>query len=309
MNHPPSTKNIAILMATYNGISWLNEQIDSLLNQADVRVCIYISDDMSTDGSWEYLQELAASEPRIKLLSRANKFGRAAANFYRLILDTDTTGYDFVAFSDQDDIWELDKLSRQIKIATEGGYDGVSSGVLAFWADGRVAPIIKSQTQRKLDFIFESAGPGCTYLMSPWLIAEIRKILTDNSLNARDIALHDWLVYAVCRANSKNWKIDANPTLKYRQHASNEVGANHGFGAKIARLKKIKDGWYRAEIIKILEVCKLIKPCDALFSKLSDELASRGYLNGLRLLRYVGQARRKAADRLMLAIIILCALF
>lgn len=304
-----SSNNIAILMATHNGLRWLPEQIDSILNQIDVCVCIYISDDMSTDGSWEYLQGRAVANNRIKLLPRANKFGRAATNFYRLILDVDVANYDFVAFSDQDDIWELDKLSRQIKIATEGGYDGVSSGVSAFWADGRTIEIIKSQAQRKLDFIFESAGPGCTYLMSPWLVAETRKILLNSSLNAKDVASHDWLIYAICRANGKHWEIDAKPTLKYRQHATNEVGANHGLRAKLARIKKINEGWYRAEVIKILTVCTAINPSSLLLDKMLHQLNLRGYVQGLRFLRYVGQARRKVIDRLIIASIILLGNF
>lgn len=300
---------VAVLLATFNGLNWLSAQVNSLLEQAEVNVRLFISDDMSTDGTWKWLQELAAQDNRVTLLPQTRKFGSAAANFYRLILDADITQCDFIAFSDQDDVWELDKLSRQIRILGQGGFDGISSNVTAFWLSKPPANIIKSQAQRELDYLFGSAGPGCTYLMTPWLVGELRKLLIDPTSCASDVALHDWLAYAVCRAAGRLWHIDDVPTVRYRQHEANELGANHGLRAKVTRLKMLKGGWYRSEVLKILNVCMLIKPCDPEFAALLRILRGDGVIKRVQLLSYVNRARRRTIDRVALTAAILFFLF
>lgn len=72
---------IAILMASYNGMSWLPAQINSILNQTGAVVCIYVSDDFSQDGSYEYLRGLSENNPRVKILTNKVKFGSAGRNF------------------------------------------------------------------------------------------------------------------------------------------------------------------------------------------------------------------------------------
>ena len=50
---------IAVLIATYNGIKWIDQQLVSILNQSKVSVTIFLSDDMSDDGTFEKASELA----------------------------------------------------------------------------------------------------------------------------------------------------------------------------------------------------------------------------------------------------------
>ena len=51
-------KKIAVLLASYNGVKYIKEQIDSILNQKDVDITIFISDDLSIDRTIEYLQDI-----------------------------------------------------------------------------------------------------------------------------------------------------------------------------------------------------------------------------------------------------------
>ena len=55
-------------MATHNGIQWLGEQIESILNQINVNVTIFISDDNSYDGTFDYLSALAKKNRHVILL-------------------------------------------------------------------------------------------------------------------------------------------------------------------------------------------------------------------------------------------------
>ena len=49
--------SIAVLMATYNGKQWLSEQVESILQQVNVHLTLFVSDDHSTDGTLEYLKQ------------------------------------------------------------------------------------------------------------------------------------------------------------------------------------------------------------------------------------------------------------
>jgi rhamnosyltransferase len=299
---------IAVLMATYNGEQWLLEQVGSILDQVGVNLILFVSDDHSTDGSLEYLEQLAESDSRIVLLPKGDRMGSAGKNFYRLVCDVGTSNFDYVAFADQDDIWRLDKLSRHVNLIQAENAECVSSNVMAFWPDGSEKLIRKFQPQRSRDFIFEAAGPGCTFLMTPWLVAKLREEINSPSSPAKNVEMHDWLTYVICRAYKRKWVIDAVPSLMYRQHANNVIGANSGIKAIVSRLHKIKDGWYRGEVSKICDVAVGINQ-DPKLIKLSGLLKTRTLLSQLQLLPYVFQGRRKFIDRVVLGLTILLFVF
>jgi rhamnosyltransferase len=299
---------VAVFLATFNGASWISEQIESILNQKGVDATVYISDDFSQDETYGYLEKLAKNQSQIKILPQKVRLGSAGKNFYRLIKDVSIVGYDFVAFADQDDIWESDKLIRHIKLARRYGADGVSSNVMSFWPNGRKKLIDKAQPQIELDYLFESAGPGCTFLMTPWLVNKVREQLVDENSLAKEVTLHDWLTYAVCRAYGHKWLIDTVPSVQYRQHQSNVVGANVGFKAKLARLQKLRQGWYRKEVAKIAQVCNRIAPNNAT-NRLLFLLGSKDCFSQLRLLSYISKARRNLVDRGLLATSIVVGFF
>jgi rhamnosyltransferase len=299
---------VLVLMACYNGLQYIDAQIKSIADQVDCEITLLISVDKSDDNTFYYLEDLKKHYKFIELLTYGVKYGSAAANFYRLIVEANLQGYDYIAFADQDDIWEPDKLSRHIQLAKQSGADGVSSNVIAFWPDGRKMLINKAQLQRELDFLFESAGPGCTFLMTPWLVNKVREQLLYENSAAREVALHDWLTYAVCRAHGRKWVIDSSPSVQYRQHENNVIGANVGSKAKWARLQKLRQGWYRNEVVKIVQICNGIVPNNET-NKLLVLLNSKSYFSQLASLRYVPKARRRLVDRYSLAISIILGLF
>jgi rhamnosyltransferase len=242
---------VAVLLATYNGIDYLAEQVDSIVKQVSCAVDIWVSDDQSTDGTWEWLCERSNIDPRICVLPRIERFGNAARNFYRLLSDVDPSAYDCVALSDQDDIWFPDKLARSIRQIRERKVAAVSSNVIAMWPDGRKERIVKSQKQRRLDFLFESAGPGCTYVMTAECAASFQQFLKDNRDAVEAIKFHDWLLYSWVRSHGLKWHIDPSVTMYYRQHDKNEYGANSGWAAFQKRVAQVRSGWYREQILQI----------------------------------------------------------
>lgn len=242
---------IAVLIATHNGERWLNDQLQSIINQLAVETVIYVSDDMSSDATLEIVQQAFQAHQNISLLSGRQHFGSAAQNFFRLIRDVDFTACSYIAFSDQDDRWLPEKLAIALEKIQRQNIDGYSSNVTAFWPDGKTQLIHKAQSQTKYDYMFESAGPGCTFLISQKLALSLQELLRKKQTELSNIALHDWFMYAFARSRGYQWYIDPTPTLLYRQHAENVIGANTGIKAFIARLSKLKQGWYLKQILLI----------------------------------------------------------
>jgi rhamnosyltransferase len=292
-------QRVTVLLATFNGLRWLPEQCESILSQTGIDVQLIISDDMSTDGTWEWLQQLTERECRVTLLPRIRKFGGAASNFFRLLRDVNFSNFDYVCFADQDDIWREDKLLHSKDMICSKGVDALSSNVIAFWPDGREHLIGKAQPMREWDHLFESPGPGCTFMMKAEVAAKIAEFLRYNQKAAEDIALHDWFVYAWARSNGYRWWIDPMPTVRYRQHSSNEFGANAGMRAITWRWGKLLKGWYRNQV---LLMAHLAGQSDAWPIKRIDRL---GLFDRFILLASVGKLRRLWRDRLVLGLALL----
>lgn len=241
---------VAVLMAVYNGVLWIEDQVKSILAQQDVDVHLFVSVDLSSDGTEQLIDFLASTNPRINVLPHGKKFGGAGANFYRLVKDVNFEFFDYISFSDQDDLWIPTKIVRAVEVIKSRNADAYSSNVTAFWPDGRQVLLKKSYPQVSFDYLFEAAGPGCTYVLSNALAIEIKLVLSDNvSISA--ISLHDWFFYAFARANRYHWVIDDFSGVFYRQHLFNQVGANVGLKAFIWRFKKLLSGWAFAQSLMI----------------------------------------------------------
>jgi len=238
---PDTRASVVILLTAYNGMEYIEEQLHSILQQKSVDVTIFISVDLSDDNTYEWCVSFSNIHSNINILSYGERFGGAAPNFFRLIKDVDFSDFDYVAFSDQDDVWFSDKLSYSIKRMSAEGADAYSASVIAFWKSGREKFIDKSQEQRDFDYLFEAAGPGCTYVFTN-KAASLIKYYLDSFPELNGFILHDWLCYAVLRHNKYSWVIDSVPKMFYRQHDGNQVGANSSFKSMIYRVKYIWSG-------------------------------------------------------------------
>lgn len=234
---------LGVLLAAYNGSKWLSQQILSILDQRVVNVTLFISVDVSDDGTEALVDEIAKNDSRVIVLPHGSKFGGAARNFFRLLHEVDLRTFDYIAFSDQDDIWLPEKLQRACSVLVKSKSDAYSSSVLAFWPSGKKKFVCKSQNQKKFDFLFEAAGPGCTYVLSRKLAEHIQSRLNFCWEKVQDIGLHDWFIYAFARANGYRWEIDSYSGILYRQHENNQVGINSGMRAFKKRAQKVLSGW------------------------------------------------------------------
>lgn len=112
---------VLVLMATYNGERYLSEQIESILGQKDVNVSLLITDDCSTDGSYELARKYSQADSRVISMRNETNVG-VGMNFLNMLYAVPNGQYDYVAFSDQDDVWLDDKLAiacNAIKVETK----------------------------------------------------------------------------------------------------------------------------------------------------------------------------------------------
>ncbi|NIJ36409.1 rhamnosyltransferase [Sphingopyxis panaciterrae] len=249
---------VAVLLASYNGAGWIGEQIASIVASRGVATHIFLSDDGSNDGTVAIAEKAAGD--RLTLLPFSPS-GSAGLNFFRLVKEAEWDGFDYVALADQDDIWEPEKLARAVAAIGQRNLSAYSSDITAFWPDGRRQYIRKSQPQQRWDHLFESAGPGNTFVFPVREAAYLREKLSSADPRKLRIAdRHDWLFYAYFREGGKRWLIDDVSGLDYRQHESNVVGAAKGIRARLARFSLVNDGWYRSHILMVGDLTDASNP-------------------------------------------------
>lgn len=298
-------KKIIVIVATYNGEKYLSKQLDSILNQSLSPYKIFVNIDLSIDKTLHVVREYIKKYAQISVLNSNKKYGSASVNFFNAFSMINFNDFDYVALSDQDDIWNKDKLKNAVN-TLNSGFDGYSSNVTAVWHNGKRISIIKNQPQTKYDFLFESAGPGCTYVINNNLATSLQIFLKKNYESIiSNCSYHDWFIYAFARVNNFKWFIDGYESMEYRQHSFNQIGANVGFKAFISRFFKVLKGEgidFTFYIIRIFNIS------DNNFIRLWSPPTRIGFL---RLACYSFLCRRRIKDKLLffVACIVLALFF
>lgn len=277
----------------------------SILQQRDVDVRLFTSDDASTDGTKEWMAALAEQDDRVTVISDGEG-GSAPRNFMRLAMHADLADADAVGFVDQDDIWLPDKLARQWRSLQR--VDAVSSDVVAFFPDRPNQTIRKSQPQRRFDYLCESGGPGCTFLLRRAAFDAVIEAVRDHPLLPH-IPAHDWLMYASTRALGLSWFIDPQPTMAYRQHERNVIGANVGVTHAAKRAKRLMSGEFREQCTVIATIASDAAPDDEELAEIAHAFATPSRASNLLLARKSSELRRRPRDRRILQALITSGLF
>jgi glycosyltransferase involved in cell wall biosynthesis len=228
---------VLVLLPVYNGQRFLTEQVESILNQRSVTTHLLCRDDGSNDGSAALLHDLHRRWPgRITVVEdRLGNLG-ASGNFSSLMrqaLDLAPAGFgraDYIALSDQDDVWHSDKLAiglaaiRSLEQARPGAPALVHSDLRVIEEDGReIAPSMARYQGLRPDLSSLSAQllsntlTGCTSLMNRALLEKALPV-------PPEAIMHDWWLSLVASALGSRRYLD-QALIDYRQHASNAIGA------------------------------------------------------------------------------------
>lgn len=293
MSQATVNPHVRVLLATHNAAEWLDEQIESIAAQKNVDISIAASDDMSGDATLAILERWQNSGILQILPILKQRMGNANRNFLRLIRDTPAENSDYFSLSDHDDIWFPTKLRRATDILNGLKADAYSSNVTAFWPDGRCAYLDKAQPQQPFDHLFESAGPGCTFVFTRRRFIELQQWVRSRHDELARLKVHDWLLYAYAREKNWRWHIDDFSGLKYRQHANNEAGANLGRNAARVRFERIRSGRFRHEALAIADAV-------GAQNEIVRRLRRFSVMDRLWLMLHARQMRRRTRDQWMM---------
>lgn len=223
-----STDKIAILMATYNGEKYICQQIDSILSQTCKDWELYIHDDGSTDNTIAAVENYVEKYPDKIHLIDGKSTGGAKYNFFYLFGQVEAPYY---MTCDQDDVW-LDKkieLTYDKMLTIENKADvpclvytelRVVDSELNTIADTMSGYQSLDCHKRTINqFILQNSVTGCTMMVNRALRDKMLRITNiDNTI------MHDWWAALVAAQFGKTAFID-EPTILYRQHGDNSLGA------------------------------------------------------------------------------------
>ena len=223
--------NISVVLCTYNGEKYLQEQLDSISKQTCLPDELIVCDDGSTDSTIEILEVFSKTAPFETRIFCNDKNLGPGRNFAKAI---NLSKGKFICLCDQDDYWLPNKIENSIQKITSMEKRFGQNQPLLVHTDAIVADENLIKVHSSLwDFQHSFPQKGHTFakLLSQNLVtgctAVINKALKDKALPIPENAvMHDWWFALVAAAFGQIDSI-CKPTLLYRQHGKNDIGAKH----------------------------------------------------------------------------------
>ena len=205
-------KKVVVLMSTYNGEKYIEEQLDSIISQTYNNIEILIRDDGSKDSTVEIVQKYINSNKNIVLIKGEN-IG-FINSFFELIKKADNNA-DYFAYCDQDDIWMEDKIKRAVSFMENSDSN---KPVLYFsnsdYYDSDMNFLKTAEKNKIYSFrnsLVECVTQGMTMVINKQTKELIAKDRPQNCL------YHDWWTYMICSGFGEII-YDEKSLVKYRRH-------------------------------------------------------------------------------------------
>ena len=248
-----SSEEVVILMAVFNGALDLPEQLDSFVRQTHESWSLIASDDGSSDNSLEVLNDFANGQRKngrkVEIISGAGK--GFVVNFLSLI-EAATETAQWVAISDQDDVWLPERLSMGLSALQAVPDQTPSLYCSQTWVVDQNLQNRRPSTRFTKPSCFRNAlvqniVPGNTILLNRKAF-ELVRAAAAKAKSVRGLPAHDWLMYQLVTGAGGTVIRDERPTLLYRQHGANQIGANDSWAARIKRIRQLFSGHFRSWI-------------------------------------------------------------
>lgn len=235
---------VAILLCTYHGQRYLADQLDSFMAQTYPNWEVWASDDGSKDDTHAILDAYRRQWGGERLSVHFGPADGFAANFLSLTCNAAIKA-DCYAYSDQDDIWEADKLERAMNWLR-----GIPEDVPALYCsrtrlvdaannDMGFSPLF-TKPPSFANALMQNIGGGNTMVFND----AARQLLREAREN-HSVVTHDWWAYMVISGCGGRVYYDPYPSLRYRQHAGNLVGMNSTWSARFVRVRMLWQGRFR----------------------------------------------------------------
>ena len=234
---------ISIAMATYNGEKYLREQLDSILAQTHQNFELIVCDDCSTDSTVQILREYEKNDSRIKVFVNEENLG-FKKNFEKAI---GLCSGDYIALSDQDDIWLPEHLEKLYSHIGEHMLICANSRLIDKYGNDlhqNMKPttffVSENADKQFLQLLHTNFVQGCTALFRSYLVKKAFPIPDEP-------AYHDyWIALIAALHGTIRYILDV--IVLYRQHEGTVTSDNKKSFAKRIRLSFSQDlyAWYEA---------------------------------------------------------------
>lgn len=237
-------KKVAILLATFQGDKYIEEQLNSYVNQSHQNWGLYVSDDGSSDQTLAFLQDFKSKLTENQMSIYRGPRKGFASNFLSLIGRVEIQA-DYYAYSDQDDVWEKEKLTRALSCL-----EAVPEHIPALYC-GRTYFIDKNNNKIGVSPLF-SKPPGFANALvqnigggNTMLFNNAAKILLQEAGENISVQTHDWWTYLLVSGCGGVVTYDSTPMVKYRQHENNVLGKNNSWLARLKRIRMLWQGQFK----------------------------------------------------------------
>lgn len=237
--------NIAILLCTYNGEKFVEDQLESFFNLklSNLSLDIYISDDGSSDNTLDILIKFREKWNLGKFIIINGPRKGFAFNFWSLIANKNIHA-DYFMLCDQDDIWLSNRIQLFLSAIENHGntpalYCAKTRYINSF---GKSLLKYSKPIHRSLSFrnaLVENIASGNTFVFN-----QSAKQLFERTV-VKDLVYHDWLCLILVFASDGYVFYDQNISVLYRQHDNNMLGGGGSVDSLIKRFKGIIGGKYK----------------------------------------------------------------
>lgn len=297
-----TNQDIAILMATYQGEAFITEQLNSIASQSFKNWTLWINDDGSTDQTCDHIRRFTQRYPagKVNLLGGPQK--GAVQNFMDLLLNPKINA-DIIALADQDDIWMPNHLQR--------GYDHLQNmpekpaltASATMYVNEDQTPIGRSPSYDRppsfANALVQNIASGNTMIFNHATLKLIR-----SAPATIYPAVHDWWVYLLTTGAEGHVMLHQEPTVLYRQHQHNEIGAGTGIANKFKRQIKMLQGGFHdlnQKNVESLIACRhLLSPENNTLLDRFIHIRTNSGFSATSLIRKYGLYRQTAASHKML---------
>jgi glycosyltransferase involved in cell wall biosynthesis len=297
---------VTVLLSTFNGNKFLQQQLNSLYEQTYPDIRILVRDDGSSDSTRSILDG-EHSKGRIDVLEKHNNLG-PALSFFELLKSAALTETEYVAFCDQDDVWHPQKIAHAVLALA-----GVTGSCPAMYCsraeivDEYLEHIGYTEVPRKIGFgnaLVENVAVGCTMVLNRKAIDLVCENLPSK------LVIHDWWCYLVISCFGEI-VFSNNSDIKYRQHGSNTIGIASNMieqmNRKLRRFFGSAGGhlWISEQALSMLNIFKDSIPASKRQVLNNLVAAKSSWYRRLQLALSSDVWRQKWSDNLVLRLLIL----
>ncbi len=237
------SSSVAILQSSHNGARFLKDQLRSFEDQTHHNWLLINADDGSSDATLKIFKKFQNNIGSEKVFLQQGPERGFVINFLSLIAD-DNIKADYYAFSDQDDIWEPDKLARALDWLTK-----VPASVPGLYCS-RTRLIDESGLSIGFSPLFEER-PGFANALVQNIAGGNTMVFNEAARQLVkaggivDVPFHDWWLYMLVSGVEGAVFYDPYCSVRYRCHRTNLVGSNLGILPRVLRAKMLLEGRFR----------------------------------------------------------------